>query len=255
MEERKHYDSLHDQIDIAVETIRNSEYCTAFTGAGISVESGIPPFRGENGIWNSYDPIVLDLGYFQSNPEESWKVIKEIFYDFFGKASPNPAHTLLAEMEEKGLLKSVITQNIDNLHFEAGSRDVIEYHGNSRHLVCSKCRNRRIADEEVLAELPPRCSCGGVYKPDFIFFGESIPSEAVQRSQEAAGRSDCMILIGTTGEVYPAALIPQAASQKGATIIEINPSPSLYTHEITDIFIQAGAVEAATELRKAFFSA
>lgn len=243
-----------EQIELAAGVIGNAEYCTAFTGAGISVESGIPPFRGEKGIWNQYDPIVLDLAFFHHNPEESWLVIKEIFYDFFGKAAPNKAHYVLAELEQQGLLKSIITQNIDNLHYEAGSRDVIEYHGNSRKLICTRCGEITDATEEVLAEIPPRCSCGGIQKPDFVFFGEGIPVDAVERSREAVLNSDCMILIGTTGEIYPAALLPREASRRGATIIEINPSPSLYTDEITDIFIKSEAVGAAERLQKVFFS-
>jgi NAD-dependent deacetylase len=245
---------LLEHAKLAAETIRASAHCTGFTGAGISVESGIPPFRGENGLWSKYDPSVLDLSYFHRNPEESWRVIKEIFYSFFGKAEPNEAHTLLAEMEKQNLLKALITQNIDNLHHKAGSRDVIEYHGSSRRLVCTACGTSVEPTEEILSEKLPHCECGGIYKPDFIFFGESIPAEALSRSQREAQQSDCMILIGTTGEVYPAALVPQMASQNGATIIEINPSPSLYTNKITDIFLRAKAVEAAKALRKKLFT-
>lgn len=243
-----------ENVQLAAEALQASQHCTAFTGAGISVESGIPPFRGEKGLWNKYDPMVLDLSYFHRNPEESWEVIKEIFYSFFGKAEPNAGHYLLAEMEKKGLLKAVITQNIDNLHHKAGSKEVIEFHGNSNRLVCTSCGRVTEPTDEILKGSPPRCECGGIWKPDFIFFGESIPSEALSRSQEEAARCDCMVLIGTTGEVYPAAMIPQRASQNRATIIEINPSPSLYTHQITDIFIQAGAVEAGEALQKELFT-
>ncbi len=164
----------------AVDLILNSKCTIAFTGAGISVESGIPPFRGENGLWSKYDPNVLDLGNFQLNPIESWKVIKEIFYDFFGKAKPNTAHFVLAEMETKGFLKSIITQNIDNLHYEAGSKEVYEFHGNSRMLVCPYCSNKSIAAETDLIEIPLCNHCHAVLKPDFIFFGEGIP-EAYQK--------------------------------------------------------------------------
>lgn len=237
----------------AAAAIQHAKHCIAFTGAGISVESGIPPFRGENGIWNTYDPIVLDLGYFYRNPEKSWIAIKEIFYDFFGKATPNAAHTLLAKMEQKGLLELVITQNIDNLHHEAGSRRVVEYHGNSRTLVCTRCGARTRADEDIFRQIPPKCSCGGIWKPDFVFFGESIPFDALKKSEEAAEKTDCVLLIGTTGEVYPAALIPKRASERGAVIIEINPSPSLYTHDITDIFIRTGATQAGELLEKELF--
>jgi len=243
-----------EQTEKAAAAIRNAKYCTAFTGAGISVESGIPPFRGENGIWNNYNPVVLDLGFFYQNPVESWTAIKEIFYDFFGTARPNAAHILLAEMEREGLLKVLITQNIDNLHYEAGSREIVEYHGNSRNLVCPRCGARRQAEPEILSSIPPKCSCGGVWKPDFVFFGESIPYDAMQISEKAAGKTDCMILIGTTGEVYPAAMIPREAAERGATIIEINPVPSLYTNEITDIFIQTGAAQAGMALQRALFS-
>jgi len=243
-----------EQVQLAAETIRSSRHCTAFTGAGISVESGIPPFRGENGLWSKYDPMVLDLSYFHRNPEESWKVIKEIFYSFFGKAKPNAAHTLLAEMEQKEILNAVITQNIDTLHHQAGSRNVIEYHGSSKTLVCTSCGRETEPTDEALKGSPPRCKCGGVWKPNFIFFGESIPSEALVQSQYEAEHCDCMILIGTTGEVYPAATVPQKASAHRATIIEINPSPSLYTDRITDIFIQVEAVKAGKALQKELFA-
>jgi NAD-dependent deacetylase len=254
MEEIEMDKSFLEQIELAADTIRKASFCTAFTGAGISVESGIPPFRGEKGIWNQYDPKVLDLDFFHRNPKESWIVIKEIFYDFFGKAKPNRAHFFLAELEQSGLLKSIITQNIDNLHHAAGSREVVEYHGNSRKLICTRCAGTMDATKDILSELPPRCGCGGILKPDFVFFGEGIPPEAAERSIKAAQNSDCMILIGTTGEVYPAALLPREASRRGAVIIEINPSPSLYTEEITDIFIQSEAVKAAEGLSKFFFS-
>jgi NAD-dependent deacetylase len=246
-----HEGNFQDQIAGAAELIRQSSYFSAFTGAGISVESGVPPFRGENGLWNTYDPSILELGFFYRNPEESWPVIKEIFYAFFGKARPNAAHYLLAELEEQEILKSLITQNIDALHHRAGSRNVVEYHGNSRNLVCTSCGARYEVSEELLEPDVPRCSCGGVLKPDFIFFGESIPPDALRQSQEVAEHTDCMLLIGTTGEVYPAAMVPQIASRNGATIIEINPNKSLYTDEITDLFIKATAEEAGEALRTA----
>ncbi len=126
-------------IEEAAKLIKNAKHVTAFTGAGISVESGIPPFRGENGLWSKFDPLFLDINYFRQNPLKSWKLIKEIFYDFFGKAEPNSAHTALAEMEKSGYLNSVITQNIDNLHQTAGSKNVFEFHGTSKNLICTNC--------------------------------------------------------------------------------------------------------------------
>lgn len=228
----------------AVTLILNSEYTIAFTGAGISVESGIPPFRGENGLWSKYDPNVLDLGNFQLNPIEAWRVIKEIFYDFFGSAKPNVAHFVLSEMESKGLLNAIITQNIDNLHYEAGSKEVYEFHGNSRMLVCPYCSKKSVAAEIDLTEVPLCNVCHAVLKPDFIFFGEGIPEIAYQKSLIAAEKADVVIIIGSTGEVYPAANIPLVAKHNGAKIIEINPEKSLFTDSITDIFIQGKASEA-----------
>lgn len=234
----------------AAELLKKSKYITAFTGAGISVESGIPPFRGPEGLWSKYNPEVLDINYFYNNPESSWRVIKEIFYDFFTKAEPNAAHYVLAQWEKTGLLKAIITQNIDNLHYTAGSRNIVEYHGTSRELTCTKCGRKYEPRRELLEKLPPLCECGGLLKPDFVFFGEGIPEKAVIKSAELVEKSDLMVLIGTTGEIYPASLIPREASARGASILEINTSPSNYTDSITDIFIKMKASEALTLLNK-----
>ena len=240
---------METQISKAAALLRQSRYTTAFTGAGISVESGIPPFRGETGLWSKYDPIVLDIGYFHSNSLESWRVIKEIFYDFFGKAKPNKAHEVLAELEQKGLLKNIITQNIDNLHQEAGSKEVYEFHGNSRDLVCTKCSKRFSMQEVDFEKLPVTCDvCGGLVKPDFIFFGEGIPQDAYSKSLAAAENADVFLVIGTTGEIMPASQIPIIAKNRGTKIIEVNIEPSGYTHQITDIFLKGKATEVLAKL-------
>ena len=166
-------------IEEAAKLIKNAKHITAFTGAGISVESGIPPFRGENGLWNKFDPIFLDINYFHQNPHKSWKLIKEIFYDFFGKAKPNVAHLVLSEMERAGYINSVITQNIGNLHQKAGSKEIYEFHGTSQNLICTNCNKVYSANIIDLNNLPPKCKkCGTVLKPDFVFFGEPIPEPA-----------------------------------------------------------------------------
>jgi len=235
----------------AIETLKSSNQTFAFTGAGISIESGIPPFRGSTGLWSKYDPIVLDLNYFKANPKESWAVIKEIFYDFFGKAKPNDAHIALAKMEKAGMLNSVVTQNIDNLHQEAGSKTVWEFHGNSHTLECTDCTKKyKIADLnfDVLPVICP--SCKGLIKPGFIFFGEGIPSVAYEKSMEEAAGADVILIIGTTGEVMPASYIPQIAKQNGVTVIEINPEESNFTQSITDIYLKATATEAMNALIK-----
>ncbi len=236
----------------AVGLLRGSKYLTAFTGAGISVESGIPPFRGEGGLWNRYDPRMLELDYFLRHPEKTWPILREIFYEHFGKAKPNKAHEALAALEARGLLKVLITQNIDNLHFEAGSRNVVEFHGNSRTLVCLDCGSKRDADLQLLNNLPPRCECGGIYKPDFIFFGEGIPAKALIASEKAANETDLMLVVGSTGEVYPAAGVPRKAKLHGARIVEINPRPSEFT-PLADLFIGMKAAEAFTLIEEELF--
>ncbi len=224
--------------------INASRYTTAFTGAGISVESGIPPFRGEKGIWNKYDPQVLDINYFFSNPKESWSVIKEIFYDHFGIAEPNFAHIGLAQLEKENKLKEIITQNIDNLHQKAGSKKIHEFHGNSMRVNCTSCSYSAEVTETTFSTLPVLCpKCKQLVKPDFIFFGEAIPTLAYQNSVQAAQQSEVMIVIGSTGEVMPACQMPLIAKQNGATIIEINLEESKFTNSITDIFIQGKASE------------
>jgi NAD-dependent deacetylase len=256
MEARHAASDSEERIREAARLIRAARHLTAFTGAGISVESGVPPFRGPGGLWSKYDPRLLELPYFLKHPEVSWPVLKDIFYDHFGKARPNRAHEVLAAWETKGYprgdgtvdrsyLKILITQNIDNLHFEAGSRNVVEFHGNSHTLVCLACGARHPADPAMLAVLPPRCSCGGMLKPDFVFFGENIPPAASTAAEEAARRTDCMLVVGSTGAVYPAALVPRRAKEHGATLIEINPEPSEFTAD-ADVRIPLGAAEGLT---------
>jgi len=236
-------------IEDASRIIRNAKHITAFTGAGISVESGIPPFRGENGLWSKFNPVFLDINYFQQYPLESWKLIKEIFYDFFGRAKPNAAHLVLSELERTGFIDAVITQNIDNLHQEAGSKNVYEFHGTSQNLLCTNCNKMYPAENIDLDNLPPECAeCGTVLKPDFVFFGEPIPEPARTNSFAEAELADVFILIGTTGEIMPASIIPIEAKKNGAKIIEINIQPSNYTNTITDIFLKGKATEVMTDL-------
>jgi NAD-dependent deacetylase len=233
------------------EIIRNSRRVVAFTGAGISVESGIPPFRGKDGLWNKYDPINFEIDYFKRNPEKSWLTIRKIFFEKFVEAKPNAAHFLLADMEVGNKLDSIITQNIDNLHQQAGSRNVIEFHGNSRFLVCLDCGMSYEVAKVDLNKLPPGCnSCGGLLKPDFVFIGEPIPEKAYLMAIREVQRCDVLIVIGTTGEIMPASSIPHLAKLNGAMIIEFNVEDSSYTGRITDIFIRAKASAAAIELAK-----
>jgi len=236
----------------AAKQIADSHYCVAFTGAGISVESSIPPFRGRNGLWNKYDPKTFEIDYFLQNTARSWEVIRDIFYDLFGQVLPNTAHYALAEMEQRGLLKSIITQNIDNLHKDAGNKEVYEFHGSLKEIICLNCGQKVNVSQVDMNRLPPTClKCGGLMKPDVVFFGEDIPEYAAAKSIDASQKADCMILIGTTGKVAPANLIPPRAKAYGTTIIEINPNPSEYTNRVTDIFIQDNATTAMENLMDA----
>jgi NAD-dependent deacetylase len=233
----------------AAELIKYSQQTVAFTGSGISVESGIPPFRGKNGLWTKYDPVFLDINYFHSHPEKSWPLIKEIFCDYYGKVNPNAAHFSLPVLEKTGLLHSVITQNIDNLHQEAGSKLVYELHGSCKYLVCEKCLKKYPVSEIDLINLPPVCSvCGSVLKPDFVFFGEPLHEPAHTNSLVEAKNAEVFLLIGTSGEVMPSSLIPFEAKKNKCKIVEINTTPSNFTPSITDFFLQGKATEIMEDL-------
>lgn len=237
---------IQDKIKEAAEIIANSKNVVAFTGAGISAESGIPPFRGENGIWNKYDPNSLDIDFYYKHTKKSWKVIKEVFFDFFNnnEIQPNPGHYVLAKWEKEGRLKCVITQNIDDLHHIAGNKTVYEFHGNSSRFVCKECGNVYPLKDVNITNTPAMCpNCGNLLKPDFVFFGEGIPADAYQNSFDAAEKCDAFIIIGTSGNVSPANMIPSVAKQSGAKIIEINMEPSLYTPKISDIYLEGPSGE------------
>ena len=246
-------EALDSLIGKAVEKIAAAKYLTAFSGAGISVESGIPPFRGAGGIWNKYDPEILDLEVFMKDPGRSWPVIRDMFTCFLGSdgrapVQPNAAHRVLAKWEGEGRLKKTITQNIDGLHAAAGSRNLVEYHGHCRSLTCLQCGRTLPLNAGTTQAAIPRCPCGGLLKPDFVFFGEGIPPEAAADAEEAAMRTDCMILAGTSGVVYPAATIPRLAKRCGATIIEVNLEPTDYTDRVTDIYLPLKAGPAFERL-------
>jgi NAD-dependent deacetylase len=235
--------SSYDQnILAAAEFINKSKHTVVFTGAGISVESGIPPFRGPGGLWEQYDPVFIELHHFLKHPESSWEMIRKVFYDFMSTAKPNAAHLAVAQLEHNGLVQSVITQNIDGLHQLAGSRNVYEFHGSTRELLCLGCRQKYPREEFDFRTLPPHCpACKGLLKPDFVFFSEAIPEEVHVLACSEAEAADVMLIIGTAGEVMPAAALPHTAKEHGAVIIEINLTASAYTNQITDYFLQGSA--------------
>ena len=241
---------MKDIYSEAVKLIIDASYLSGFTGAGISVESGVPPFRGKEGLWSKYDPSLFDISYFISSPDESWRLIKKLFYESFEKAKPNEAHFVLARLEKRGLLKTLITQNIDGLHHMAGSRNVIEYHGNTRELICIQCKKRVDVSPEIIEQNLPTCECGGILKPYIVFFGEEIPLKALLDVQKTTEQTDILLVVGTTGEIFPASYIPIEAKKNGAKIIEVNVKPSSFTHELTDIFLQGKATVILKQLEE-----
>jgi len=193
----------------------------------------------------------MEIDYFKQYPDKAWPLIKDMFFNVIDKAKPNAAHQVLADWESKGLLKAIITQNIDNLHQKAGNKNVIEFHGNTRDLVCLDCQKITPVKEADMQQNPVSCPhCGGLLKPDFVFFGEPIPPKAYASSLEHTNQADVYLIIGTTGIIMPASLIPYEAKKNGAKIIEVNVTPSNYTSTITDIFLQGKAGEVLTNLKK-----
>jgi len=230
---------MEDQYKRAAEIIINSKNCISLTGAGISTESGIPDFRSAGGLWEKYDPMkYAHINSFRRDPEEVWGMFFDLT-DLTRNAKPNPAHISLAKLEEMGILKGVVTQNIDNLHQEAGCKNVIEFHGNANYLECLDCKSRYDSKEFKVDRIIPRClNCGAILKPSVVFFGEMIPQDALWRSEHLAISADSVLVIGTSAVVYPASGIPYTAKANGATIIEMNLERTSLTSSITDIFIE-----------------
>ncbi len=238
------------QLQQAAEALKGRRIM-AFTGAGISVESGIAPFRGPGGLWSRVDPARFEIAAFHADPAGSWALIKELFFDTLGRAEPNAAHLALAGLERADRVLGVVTQNIDGLHQVAGSRVVYEFHGNTRRLRCLACDRTMPVAGIDLSTLPPKCpACGGVLKPDIIFFGEAIPAEAQAASMALARFCDACLVVGSTGEVLPAAYVPEEAHRHGAVVVEVNVAPSQFTRRITDVFVQAPAGAALAELAR-----
>jgi len=249
---------MEDLIKRAAEDLRRSKYAIALTGAGISTESGVPDFRGPSGIWTK-DPEAEKRAYqsyekIRTNPKEYWeeRLTGPSLLGDLKKGMPNPGHYALAELEKIGILKWVITQNVDNLHQRAGSQKVLDYHGNAFRLRCISCDFRydpSAFDLERLrkeGQLPPRCGkCGGVIKSDVVHFNEPIPSDVADQSLEEASKCDLMLICGTSATVYPFANLPRIAKRRkfekgrAITIIEINADPTPLTEqEVSDYLIR-----------------
>lgn len=241
---------MKDLIKEAAKLITQSGKTVALTGAGISVESGIDPFRGEAGIWKKYKPEeYATIDAFMANPTKVWKMLKELSATITN-AQPNQAHKALAELETMGKLSTIITQNVDGLHQKAGNTHVIELHGNNRQLKCLDCEQIHPASRDKIEKIPPRCSCGGILRPDVVFFGEPLPADAIHYASQQALAADLMLVIGTSAIVYPAASIPILAKGAGARIIEINQEETSFTGTISDFLLKGKAGEIMSKLLK-----
>jgi NAD-dependent deacetylase len=240
---------MADLIQRTAELLVNARQVVALTGAGISVESGIPPFRGKGGLWEKFDPMeVAHIDAFLNDPETVWNLLIKEMKTVLDMARPNAGHIGLVDLERLGVLQTVITQNVDGLHQMAGSSDVIEFHGNFAWQRCLDCSRSIKTAALDLSRIPPRCQCGGILRPDCVFFGEMIPHEALIRSQQLSAACDVMLVIGTSATVQPAASMPLIAKDNGAEIIEINPEPTPLTARISDLPLMSAAARLMPRL-------
>jgi len=241
--------NMDDLIKQAAEDLAAAGKVTALTGAGISTESGIPPFRGKGGLWERFDPMeIAHIDALMRDPAKVWTILVKEMKTIMDTANPNDGHKGLAKLEEMGKLKTIITQNIDGLHQAAGNSDVIEFHGTFAWQRCMDCSRKYETRKVDVSEIPPRCSCGGVLRPDAVFFGEMIPQDAMWRSRQIASDCDLMLVVGTSAVVHPAALMPVIAKESGAKVVEINPERTPLTDDISDYLIMGAAGDVMNRL-------
>jgi NAD-dependent deacetylase len=216
-----------EELRFAAGAIADAETAVAMSGAGVSTASGLPDFRGANGLWERYDREDFHIRKFRADPEKFWDTYVQISGELSGDTiDPNPAHTALAALEHEGDIDAIITQNIDGLHQDADSEEVIELHGNGQQVVCPECHTRydiEITRKRVHdGEIPPKCSqCGGALKPDVVLFGEQLPEQAFYRAHAISQRCDTFLVAGSSLTVDPAASLPRIAVDRGATLIII----------------------------------
>jgi len=261
--------STEKEIHKAAEILAGAQNAVASCGAGISAESGIATFRDPGGVWEKMNPaeVGTSSGLIDTLGKNAAKLIPFFIelLEAFEQADPNPAHRALAELEQMGILKTVITQNIDNLHQEAGNTDVVEVHGNGFRLCCLSCSQVAVGDRrklimetkskiQALEEynlssmmmVMPECSaCGFRMRPDVVMFGETV--KEIPRAFDAAKKSDVMLAIGTSGVVYPAAYLPFEAKAAGARVIVVNPNENPFA-SVSDAYIPMNAGEAMPKL-------
>jgi NAD-dependent deacetylase len=224
-------------LESAAQALAGASYAIALVGAGVSVESGIPPFRGAGGLWTKRGEPPMD-GYrrMHEDPGRYWTEMlarrgsDDEFVTALAAAQPNAAHHALANLERDGVLKHLITQNIDNLHVLAGSTAMTEIHGNRTKLRCVDCATRWTFDEFTITDVPPPCPhCSGLVKSDTVMFGEPIPEPWLAECYRHAERADCILIAGTSATVTPAAWFPEVVLERGGALIEVNTEPTPFS--------------------------
>lgn len=244
---------MNQEIKKAVEIINEIKSKANFksyvlTGSGISKASNIPTFQGEDGLWEIYDfEEVATFSAWVKNPEKLWKMYQEGIQVIFD-ANPNAAHDVVAKLEQLGLCQYVITQNVDSLHQRAGSKNVIEVHGNLSRIKCTKCGHTEYFTETPKV-VPPMCNCGNMMRPDVILYEEMLPEKEIQKSFEIANKADLVFVIGTSAEVYPAASLPLISKRNGAKILVFNPDKTDHA-KLADVFIKGKSEETLPLLLK-----
>jgi NAD-dependent deacetylase len=218
---------MDNSVNDLIEKIRKARHCTVLSGAGVSTLSGIRDFRGKNGLYNEMDAEkIFDISYFEKDPTFYYKAAGSFIYNIDEKEA-SIVHTVLGDLERQGFIKAVITQNIDLLHQKGGSKKVIEIHGSPRIHYCMRCADIRMPFEEAAAlvkagEFPKCPKCGRILKPAITFFGEALPIEALREATEEAQKSDLMLILGTSLQVFPAASLPQYCLSSGGEIVIVN---------------------------------
>ncbi|MEO8514477.1 MAG: NAD-dependent deacylase [Ignavibacteria bacterium] len=230
-----------------LQRLKSAEKVAVLTGAGVSAESGVPTFRDPGGIWEKFRPEQLaNFEAFMSDPDFVWSWYQHR-REIMREVKPNPGHYSLAEMENVFKEFNLITQNIDNLHHRAGSRKVTELHGNIERNFCIICKTF-VEEIDVSEKKVLKCEkCGGLIRPDVVWFGEMLPAKALKKAEECAMDSEVFFSIGTSAEVYPAAMLPLIAKRSGAYVVEINIKPTVMSFDLDEI-LQGKSGEILSEL-------
>ena len=231
-------------VDRLAELLRGRQPCVVLTGAGISTESGIPDFRSAGGIWEQYDPFeVANIDSLRRDPARVWEFYA-LRLEALAQAEPNDGHRALAELEQHGWIRAIVTQNVDGLHQRAGSRDVVEVHGSLREAECPACRARvRMADAIASLPLPACPECGEVLKPGVVMFGELLPVDAIERAQQLAAEAGLLLVVGSSLEVHPVAALPGETLAAGGCLAVVNRGGTPWDSR-AEVVLDAGAGEA-----------